>query len=197
MGLSFSLSQSLIQDNPAEVGRRVGWLQFVNIVGSAVGAGAITWLGFPHLGTAPLLQIVGSLGLVYAGLLLIRRHGPPVIALGIGVGIVLVILAVPGNARFWQLLNGLDAPDLFLFDENESAVSVIKMSADRRGGTVFVNGLSQSGFPFYQDEVHTLLGSLPVLIHPPPRAGSRHWLGVGWYGQRHIGAGRDAPDRLF
>ena len=179
MGLSFSLSQSLIQDNPAEVGRRVGWLQFVNIVGSAVGAWAVTWLGFPHLGTAPLLQIVGSLGLVYAGLLLIRRHKSPVIALGAGLGVAVAIVAIPGNTRFWQLLSGLDSPNQFLFDENESAVSVIKMNADLTGGTVFVNGLGQSGLPFRYDEVHTLLGSLPVLIHPRPERVAVIGLGSG------------------
>ena len=179
MGLSFALSQSLIQTDPAEVGRRVGWLQFVNIAGSAVGAWAVTWLGFTWLGTALLLQIIGGLGLVYAGLLLVRRLGSPGVPVVAGLLAGVGILTIPDNTRLWQLLNGLDAPGQFLFDENESAVSVIKLTADQKSGTVFVNGLSQSGFPFRYDEVHTLLGSLPVLMHPYPERVAVIGLGSG------------------
>jgi hypothetical protein len=38
MGFSFTISQLIIQDKFEEVGRKVGWLQFVNIVGSTLGA---------------------------------------------------------------------------------------------------------------------------------------------------------------
>jgi predicted membrane-bound spermidine synthase len=169
MGISFALSQSLIQDNPAEVGRRVGWLQFVNIAGSAVGAWAVTWLGFPLLGTAPLLQLIGGLGLVYAALLLARRHWSVVRTAVVGGGVLVAMFTIPSNARFWQLLNGVEEANQFLYDENESAVSVIKVLPDQKSGVVYVNGLSQSGLPFSIDEVHTLLGALPVMMHPNPK----------------------------
>ncbi|AQG82336.1 spermine synthase [Spirosoma montaniterrae] len=179
MGLSFALSQSLIHDQPDEVGRRVGWLQFVNIVGSAVGAWAVTWLGFPLLGTGGLVQLIGGLGFVYVCIAIIRRYGSPVVPVVIGLSLAGCIVAVPDNARFWQLLNGLDNPKQFLFDENESSVSVIKTTPDQKSGTVFVNGLSQSGLPFQHDEVHALLGALPVLIHPRPERVAVIGLGSG------------------
>lgn len=179
MGVSFSLSQSLIQDNPTEVGRRVGWLQFINIVGSAAGAWAVTWIGFPFLGTASLLRMISGLGLIYSTLLVIRRHWSAGLASGMGISLLVVITLIPGNTQLWQLLNGIGTPNLFLFDENESAVSVIKLSPDRRSGVVFVNGLGQSGLPYSIDEVHTLLGALPVMIHPRPERVGVIGLGSG------------------
>ncbi|MCY7350574.1 MAG: fused MFS/spermidine synthase [Cytophagaceae bacterium] len=168
MGLSFSLSQSIVQDNYDEVGRKVGWLQFVNIAGSALGAWIITWIGFPLFGTATLLKGIAALSLVYLGILFIRRHWSVLPTVGVAVALLLAILVIPANARFWQLLNGLERADTFLFHENESALSVIKMAPDRKSGIVFVNGLGQSGMPYQHDDVHTLLGALPVMIHPRP-----------------------------
>ncbi len=168
MGLSFSLSQSLIQDTFAEVGRKVGWLQFINIAGSAVGAWAVTWVGFPLFGTAALLKGIAALSLGYLALLFIRKHWSVLPTVAVGVALVLALLVIPANARFWQLLNGMDDPEAFVFDENESAVSVIKMTPDKRGGVVFVNGLGQSGLPYAIDNIHTLLGALPVMLHPNP-----------------------------
>jgi len=168
MGLSFTLSQSLVQDRYEEVGRKVGWLQFVNIVGSAVGAWWVTWLGFPLLGTATLFKVVGALGLLYAGVLLWRRHLSAAYTAAIAGGVILCLLTVPANNALWQWVNGVATPGRILFDENESGVSVIKLAADQKSGDVFVNGLGQSSLPYYTDEVHTLLGALPVLVHPNP-----------------------------
>ena len=169
MGLSFALSQLLIQTSYREVGRRVGWLQFVNIVGSAVGAWAITWVGFPLLGTSVLLKSIAALSLGYVGMLVWRRHWSWVRS-GLAVAVVSAALAyIPANARLWQLLNGVASAGQFLFHENESAVSVIKLSPDQKSGLVYVNGLGQSGMPYRDDQVHTLLGALPVMIHPNPQ----------------------------
>ncbi|MBD2704377.1 fused MFS/spermidine synthase [Spirosoma sp. BT702] len=169
MGLSFSLSQSLIQDNYAQIGRRVGWLQFINIVGSAVGAWAVTWVGFAYLGTSLLLKYIVALSFGYVVLLLLRRHISASVAGGLAVALGLFIWIIPDNAQFWQRLNGLEKTSDFVFDENESAVSVIKMTPDQKMGIVFVNGLGQSGLPYHYDAVHTLLGALPVMMHPDPK----------------------------
>jgi len=194
MGMSFALSQSLLQDKPDEVGRRVGWLQFVNIAGSAVGAWGITWVGFPLLGTAMLVRIIGCLGLVYIIVLAVRRHWSAGLAVVMAGALVLVSLTIPDNARFWQLMNGIETADQFVFDENESAVSVIKRSPDRKVGVVFVNGLGQSALPYSTDEIHTLLGALPLMIHPRPERVAV--IGLGSAGTVNGIAGRAETQRI-
>ncbi|GAB3039778.1 hypothetical protein GCM10027185_48510 [Spirosoma pulveris] len=168
MGLSFALSQSLIQDRFEEVGRKIGWLQFVNIVGSALGAWLVTWVGFPILGTAMLLKLIAGLGLVYGFVLFARRHLNALAVSVLTVVQIMALLLIPGNTILWQRLNGVDTPTDLLFNENESGVSVIKFMPGRQSGIVFVNGLGQSALPYSIDDVHTLLGGLPVMMHPNP-----------------------------
>ncbi len=188
MGLSFSVSQSLIQDRYDEVGRKVGWLQFINIVGSALGAWWITWIGFPMLGSSLLLRGLAAVGLIYSLLLVIRKHLPITAMLVLVAFQGLIVLFIPDNTRFWQLMNGVESASQILFNENESGVSVIKLTPDRRGGVVFVNGLGQSGMPYAFDEVHTLLGALPVMMHPNPKKVAV--IGLGSAGTVHGIGGR-------
>ena len=179
MGLSFAVSQSLIQDRYEEVGRKVGWLQFINIVGSAVGAWWVTWVWFPLFGSAELLRLIAGLSLVYGFVLFYRKYIHPLAMIVLVIVQLLAILTIPDNNRFWQLMNGVRSEKQILFNENESGVSVIKLDSNQRSGVVFVNGLGQSGLPFYIDEVHTLLGGLPVMIHPNPKKVAVIGLGSG------------------
>ena len=173
---------------------KVGWLQFINIAGSAAGAWAITWVGFPNLGTATLLQSLAGLSLIYPVVLLIRRHWSIGLTLAVAVGLVMVVRIIPANPRFWQVLNGLDRADRFIFDENESAVSVIKLAPDPKTGVVFVNGLGQSVMPYRNDNIHTLLGALPVMIHPNPE--HMAVIGLGSAGTLNGMAGRPETRRI-
>ncbi len=179
MGLSFSVSQSLIQDRFEEVGRKVGWLQFVNIVGSAVGAWWVTWYGFPVLGTATLIKLIAGLGIGYGFILFARQHLNALAVSVLTVVQILALLLIPDNPHLWQRLNGVDKAEDLLFNENESGVSTIKLLPNHRSGVVFVNGLGQSGLPYSIDEVHTLLGALPVMMHPHPERVAVIGLGSG------------------
>jgi spermidine synthase len=188
MGLSFAVSQSLIQDRFEEVGRKVGWLQFVNIAGSAVGAWWVTWIGFPMLGTALLIKLIAGLGIGYGFVLFARKHINALAVVGVTVVQVVALLFIPDNTQFWQRMNGVEKPDDILFNENASGVSVIKLIPNHRSGVVFVNGLGQSGLPYSIDEVHTLLGALPVMMHPQPERVAV--IGLGSAGTVHGVGGR-------
>lgn len=190
MGVSFSVSQSLVQDRYEEVGRKVGWLQFINIVGSALGAWWVTWVGFPDLGTASLLKWIGALGLVYVGILFVRQHVSPGISMVLPLVLLVAMLAIPNNFRFWRQLNGLSDDRRFLFDENHSGLSIIKRfpEGDTQYGVVFANGLGQSTMPYRRDATHTVLGALPVLIHPNPQ--NVAVIGLGSAGTVHGIGGR-------
>lgn len=179
MGLSFSVSQSLIQDRFEEVGRKVGWLQFVNIVGSAVGAWWVTWYGFPVLGTAMLFKLIAGLGIGYGFILFARKHLNALAVSVLTLAQIVALLVIPDNPHLWQRLNGVDKAEDLLFNENESGVSTIKLLPNHQSGVVFVNGLGQSGLPYSIDEVHTLLGALPVMMHPRPERVAVIGLGSG------------------
>jgi len=181
MGLSFSVSQALIQDRWDEVGRKVGWLQFVNIVGSALGAWWVTWVGFNVLGTGLLVKVVSCLGLLYVLVLLLRKHSGWTGAVVSSLVILTVVVALPGNFQFWRTLNGIQEDDRFMYDENESGLSVIKRM-DHGGatlGVVFANGLGQSSMPYHPGGIHTRLGALGVLLHPNPEKVAVIGLGSG------------------
>lgn len=170
MGLSFSASQLIVQDRFEEVGRKLGWLQFINIAGSAAGAWCVTWIGFEAVGSAGLLKALAALAVIYAALLAARGHLPwwraaaPAALAAAGVALL------PGHEPFWRTLNGVREADRFFFHENASGLSVIKRlgDGDEQMGVVFANGLGQSSLPYATGSPHTVLGALPVLLHPRP-----------------------------
>lgn len=170
MGMSFSVSQAIVQDRFEEVGRKVGWLKFVNIVGSAAGAWCITWIGFRSLGTAALIKSIALIGLVYAAVAF-KRHAGDRWRTGLAaLALVVMVAILPGNQELWLRLSGMALKERFIFEENESGLSIIKKYDRGQGlvGVVFANGLGQSIMPYRQDLVHARLGALPVLLHPDP-----------------------------
>lgn len=196
MGLSFSVSQAVIQDRFEEVGRKVGWLQFVNIVGSALGAWCVTWIGFRLLGTAVLLKGITLIGLVYAAVSFRRHVGERWRAVLAATGLVALVAILPGNTGFWRKLSGVQEHDRFICLENESGLSIIKRF-ERDGellGVVFANGLGQSIMPFRKDLIHARLGALPVLLHPRPEQVAVIGLGSG--GTLYGTASRPETQRL-
>lgn len=172
MGLCFSLSQALLQDKFEEVGRKVGWLQFINIVGSALGACWVTWFGFEVFGTAVLLKMIVALGSCYVVVLHLRSRGSWVTSGIFAAGLATVVIMLPDTDKFWLRLNGLADADRFIIDENGSGLSIVKLM-EREGeqvGVVFANGLGQSRMPYRTDPTHIDLGAIPVLLHPDPEA---------------------------
>jgi spermidine synthase len=172
MGLSFSLSQLILQDSTDEVGRRVGFLQFSNIVGSTLGAWWVAFIGFEAFGTVNTLKILMILGVIYL-LLLFKMLAKKVSLTEVLACVVIFILPffLPVNESFWRILNGLKKEASFFFDEDATGLSVIKAYPNngRLEGWVFANGIGQSLLPFEADPAHVALGLLPTLLHPNPQ----------------------------
>lgn len=166
MGFSFTLSQLIIQDKFDEVGRKVGWLQFVNIVGSTIGAWFVTLIGFNHLGTALTIKLVSLIGLIYVVALHRNEFNSLVSRILMGLSLILVIVLLPNNEKLWMKLSGMADEKKFIVKEDETALSFIKTLGEE--SYVYVNGLGQSMFPFNRDITHFTLGAVPALIHPNP-----------------------------
>jgi hypothetical protein len=90
---------------------------------------------------------------------------------------VLAVAVLPTSPVLWARLHGA-SPERVLAAEDASGVSVIRKADEEY--TVMAGGLGLSEFPYgtYQG-VHTLLGALPVLIHPAPRRVAVIGLGSG------------------
>lgn len=179
MGVSFSVTQQLVQTDAATVGRRLGALQTAGVLGSVAGAWVVTQWGFPTLGTVRTLQILGGIGVGYALVWTLRTRTRAAIASLATVASLLVLL--PSPAEFWRVLSGSPSADRWLWHEGSHGVSVITFDddADPWAATVFANGQGQSRLPRAAHPVHVTLGAVPILVHPAPRRVGIIGLGSG------------------
>jgi spermidine synthase len=183
MGACFPFLQKTVQTDLAHLGRRVGWLQAANIVGSLLGAVCtglllLHWIGTDW--TLRLLVVLSGLFLVFAARLP-NASEPPRWALATAVVAVAVIAwAVPGGHRLWAKVHGT-TPDRVIVQEDGSGLSVLKDGASPavpEGKTmVYVDGLGHSWLPY--GGAHTYLGALPAMLHPAPREAAVIGLGSG------------------
>jgi spermidine synthase len=170
MGFSFAISQSIIQDDYSQVGRKVGWLQFINIVGSSLGAWFVTLVGFDILGTSLIIKCLGLIGVVYGILIYQRKIMSIAQSIYLSVVMLAIIYFMPNHKTFWQILAGVKDSQQIIMKEDDTALSSIKINPEGiHNDVVFVNGLGQSHLPFSADDIHITLGSVPSLLHPNPQ----------------------------
>jgi spermidine synthase len=181
MGFSFTVSQTIVQDDFSSTGRKVGWLQFLNIAGSVFGAWFASLIGIEYLGSSLTIRLLSLLGFFYLAILFIRKLISIKWTAALGVFLLAAIVLFPDHTSYWMRFSGIKKGNEFIFHENHSALSSIK--TEQVGGTeicpVFVNGLGQSALPFAVDDIHVALGAIPVLIHPSPETIGVIGLGSG------------------
>jgi predicted membrane-bound spermidine synthase len=209
MGASFPYLQKAVQTDAVFLGRRVGWLQTANIAGSLFGSIVTGFVLLPELGTAGTFRLLAGLALVFPVLRLFARGAnerTPWLASAVGAAAVaLAVAAIPAGQTFWATLHGA-APQQIRFVEDAAGVSLLRAppaqdaSAPSDQGDdeylVMAGGLSLSSFPFGRyGGVHTLLGALPVLIHPNPRRVAV--IGVGSGDTAYGAAGRPEIDQVL
>lgn len=178
MGYSFPFLQRAVQNDARRLGRRVGWLQTANIAGSLLGSLVTGFALLPLLGTAATFRVIAAAALAFAGFAALA--GGRRTAAGLAAAATLAALVVPDGTSFWSRLHSAD-PARILFVEDASGVSVLRPSgADASMYTVMAGGLGLSKLPFGRlDGTHTLLGALPILLHPSPKRVAVIGLGSG------------------
>lgn len=192
MGFSFSISQNIIQRDFSIVGRKVGALQFINILGSTLGAWFATLVGFEILGSSLTIKLLSLLGILYL-LILWRRHLlKPIQALVLGTVIVFFLFVIPNRKEFWMNLSGVRVSENFIFSEDKTALSSIKKSGAVYN--VFINGLGQSFFPMHEDYYHIMLGAIPAFVHESPK--DIGIIGLGSSGTLYGASGRAESERI-
>jgi spermidine synthase len=182
MGLGYPLLQRAAHGDITQVGRRVGWIQGAGIGGNMLGAALVSTLLLPWLGTAATLRLLLALGGVFAVMLLLmpgttRLHLTK-LALLAATGAVIWLL--PDQRTLWARAHGT-TPARVVVHEDGAGLAVLKKPPAGAGPDaqtmVFVNGIGQSWIPF--GGVHSVLGALPVLLHPRPETIAVIGLGSG------------------
>jgi predicted membrane-bound spermidine synthase len=182
MGASFPLLQKIVQRDPETLGRRVGWLQTSNIIGSMLGTLLTGLVALSWLGTPGSLRVVAVLSGVFLalfawGCLIHARVRRAVYAGSVALASGLA-LVVPDAQTFWATLHGVPPSNAIIAEDN-TGLALIKSSRSDFSRRAFVmsNGIGQSAIPY--GWTHSVLGFLPVLIHPNPQTIAIIGLGSG------------------
>lgn len=182
MGLAFPYLQRAVQTEARFLGRRVGWLQTANIAGSLSGSLFTGFALLPAVGTSGTFRALAAAAGVFLLLQLRAETGRSRAALAAGaLAWVAALVALPGSTSLWAKLHG-SAPETLVHAEDAAGVSVIRPRAagEPEGEVVMAGGLALSLLPYGAYEgAHTLLGALPVLLHPAPRRIAVIGLGSG------------------
>lgn len=183
MGLSFGSLQRAVQVDLDALGRRVGWLQAANIFGAVVGTLLTGFVLLDRAGTSGTMRLLVVLGGVFVWLVtrtVPRQTAPrlgstPTRLMALAV-LIVVIAAVPSGDALWPRLHGV-AHGGAVYAEDGTGLALFKPEPDNGSTVVFANGLGQSRLPY--GGIHTVLGALPVLVHPAPRRIAVIGLGSG------------------
>ena len=191
MGFSFAVLQRAVQDDPETSGRKVGFLQAANVAGNVAGSLVVGLLALNLVGTTGTVRALVLCGLVFA-FVGIHRFGARSVFGFAAAALLALALFIPGQHDLWNRLHGLEGDDarVTLIEEDASSVVVVKPEQDR--WRVVVNGVYHSWLPY--GGIHSLLGSLPAMMHPQPREVGVIGLGSGdtaW-----AAASRGETDRL-
>lgn len=178
MGMSFPFMQALVTDDVELLGRRTGTLLSANVAGNVAGILLVGFVLVDHLGTSGSLRLLAGL-LLLPGLAAAARAATARARLGLGAGAValmaVLLAAFPSNARLWGFLHAAGDGAGFALTENRSCVNALKRVGD--GQHLFVNAVSQNGYPF--DDFHVLIGLVPALLHDGPERALAVGLGIG------------------
>jgi predicted membrane-bound spermidine synthase len=178
MGASFASLQRAVQRDLAELGRRVGWLQTANIMGSMAGALATGLLFLDVLGSAGTLRLLAIVSTLFIVLFARTISGPAMQFVGASLTAVavLAVAATPTSRTFWARMHGTPAANVTVA-EDASGLALLKPRRNNTQIVLHANGIGQSFLPF--GGTHTALGTLAAFIHPNPEVIAIIGLGTG------------------
>lgn len=178
MGLSFGYLQRAVQTDLVRLGRRIGWLQTANIVGSMLGAMVTGLFLLDWVGTSGTFRLLVGCSIVFLMLGVRTLKSPSMRSWTFAATAAVVVLAysLPSGATLWARLHRARTMEV-IHGEDSSGLAVLKSPVGSQETVVYANGLGQSSLPF--GGIHTILGSLPVLVHPNPRSIALIGLGSG------------------
>jgi spermidine synthase len=181
MGAVFpvGLTASLGERRP-DVGRRVGMLYAVNVLGAVVGALAGGFLLLPFLGSRISLLAVAAVYACSGTLLIAARGRRAAVRYGIA-SIVLVAVSALVLPDFHQAVlerrHGPSGREVFRAEGVQTTATVHVQPPDQR--VLYLDGLHQANDSEEMVRVHAEIGHLPMLLNPRPHRALVIGLGGG------------------
>lgn len=178
MGLCFPMLQRAVQTDRGHIGRRVGWLQSANIMGSMAGTFLVGWGTLKLLGTSGTLRALVLISGIFLILWVSVRFSDQSQRRKFGYAlavcfVVLFSFVVPPSATLWSKLHGT-TPETIIFEEGASGLTLIRTFEAGRSkiegethARILSNGHGVSFFPY--GSIRTKLGFLPAFLHPDPQ----------------------------
>ena len=165
MGLSFTVLQKAVHNDPQTAGEKVGILQAFNILGNVLGSLAIGLLLINYLGTSGSLKFLVALGLIFPIIGLMKYKKSKLFSVSTFL-IAVLIIAMPGQGKLWSRFHGI-SEDKAIYSENASGlVGLTEVNAN--GAYYFcLNGKYHSSIPFGGH--HSFLGAFGAILHPNPK----------------------------
>jgi hypothetical protein len=178
VGMSFPIVQKAVQNDPARVGRAVGVIHMMHMLGGALGGVVTGLVAFEHLGFVPTLQILPGAAAVFLLLAVRRATGEPRTRFWASVSVVFVCVALlvtlPPNEGFWSRVSGTDGSTQWIRGGAlthravaETASGVALVYGDERQAQVVISGRVRGGVPFWR--IHRRLGLAGPVLHGDPR----------------------------
>ncbi len=200
LGATFPIVQKAIQHRSSLIGWRLGLVQLANIMGNTAGAVVTGLVILRYVGVSGAFHLVGLLAcLALLALVLVRRPGGilarPVRLQGHAVrlarwpalsamaaALLVLLVALPGNARLWSGLHGTPRGKEAIVRSGEAGVAVLRPTG--RGYILFVNGAFQAHLepplPLQTREpISEALGAIGPLVHPQASAALLIGYGAG------------------
>lgn len=182
MGMSFSYLQKSVHEDLIHLGSRVGIIQAANIGGSITGVIVTSLVCFSRIGTPGtirMLLVLGGLPLFLWGVLAIPHGRRIAVFSGLFLMLLTIGAFIPDSAEFWSKLHGVSDGELVTLAEDGTGVTILRTDKTPQGirTAVIAGGRDASWIPF--GGAHTLLGVLPVLVHPNPKEIAVIGLGSG------------------
>lgn len=181
MGVTFPLGLAVwLRDAGTDVGRRVGLLYAVNVLGAVAGALAGGFVLLPVLGSRPSLLFIAAL-YAAAGIVLMSGGGRRLTVryAAVAAGLLLAAsLAVPDLfAAVTARRHGAFERMVFRAEGVQTTATVHFQPPGRR--VLYLDGLHQANDSPPMVRVHAEIGHLPMLLHPDPERSLVIGLGGG------------------
>jgi predicted membrane-bound spermidine synthase len=178
MGLSYPLLQKILQTDFNRIGRRVGWIQTANYLGSVAGAFLTGLVFLTIFGTIKTFQILLLIPCLFLIVLILAFPNKFKIAAVLGLLMVgLLLWKIPPANYVWGKLHGVDEKSVLIAEDNSGLTILRASEPDFSKGIVFSNGIGIGEFPY--NDFHIILGMIPVMLHTNPRDVAIIGLGSG------------------